>query len=194
MVRIYRKYDTEDNLLEKFNNRDKSAFSNVYVRLFDELNGFAKRLFYSTEIDSKDLVQDVFIDVWSNKRNQFVSVNHIKNYIYLAIKNKHTNFLKHRLCHDEYEKQVKEMEDYQFSSIIETETISLLSIADDLLPAQCSEVIKLFLSGYDAKEIAEKLGKSQFTVYHQRAEGIAILKKHVLSKKITLLLNLLTIT
>lgn len=193
MVRIYPKYENEDDLLRKFNNGDKSAFSNVYMQLFDELNGFAKRLFYATEIDSKDLIQDIFMNVWSNKHLKFISLDHIKNYIYLAIKNKHTNFVKHKLCHEEYEKQVKEMNDYQLNAVIETETISLLSLVDDLLPAQCSEVIKLFLSGYDAKEIAEKLGKSQYTIYHQRTEGIRILKRYTTSKKITLLLNFLMI-
>ena len=39
------------------------------------------------------------------------------------------------------------------------------------------KILKLYLEGWDIKDIAEKLGKSPSTIYTQRQEIIMILKK-----------------
>lgn len=36
---------SQESLLEKFNERDKSVFAQVYISVFDEINHFATRLF-----------------------------------------------------------------------------------------------------------------------------------------------------
>lgn len=191
MLKKGNEYNNTEFLLLKFNERDKMSFSTIYIQIFDELNHFAERLFYSTPIESEDLIQDIFINIWSNSKLTFLSIDHIKNYIYLCIKNKHKDFLKHQIRAENHHEQMKHLEDYQFSIMIETEAISILTMADNILPDECAKVLKLYIDGYDVKEIAEKLGKSQNTVYHQKNEAINILKKHTISKKITFILNFL---
>lgn len=174
----------QDALLLEFNKRHEEAFSEVYKVLFDVLYHFAQRLFYATGIDAEDLVQDIFVTIWSNPKMVFSSIDHIKNYVYISIKNKHKDFLKHKLRHDKYEDMILYVDDYHFSQMVENETISLLHIADSILPSECAKVLRLYLEGYDVKEIASELGKSHNTVYHQRTKAIAALKKYLLKNNI----------
>lgn len=183
------KYSTNDSLLLGFNERKDAAFSDVYMMYFDELHRFAQRLFYSTGTDVEDLVQDIFVTVWSNPKITFISIDHVKNYIYTSIKNKHKDFLKHKLHKDKYEDVVKSIDDYHFSQMIENEVITLLTLAENVLTQECAKVLRLYLEGYDANEIASQLGKSQHTVYHQRLEAISTLKKYFTKNNISYFLT-----
>lgn len=185
MIRNREEYEDLETLILKFNKREKSAFSKLYVQIFDEVDHFAENLFYNTTIDSEDLIQDIFVAIWCNSKIQFLSLEHIRNYIYLGIKNRHKDYLRHKVTSNNYIEQIKNIEEYHSNQIIESETISLLSIAEDILPEECAKVLKLYIEGYEVKEISEKLGKSQFTVYHQRSEAVTVIKKHINLKKIT---------
>ncbi len=44
------------------------------------------------------------------------------------------------------------------------------------LPAACAKVLRFHIEGWDVKEIAQKLGKSQSTVYTQKQKAIDVLK------------------
>lgn len=180
-------------MIDKFNNREKIAFSRVYIEIFNPLNYFAKRLFYETEIDSKDIVQDIFINIWGSKY-KFKDINHIKSYLYQSIKNKHKDYLKHNNIHNNFSQSAVKLEEYQFSQIIETEVYSILDLAQSVLTPSCAEVLKLYIEGYDIKDISEKLGKSEFTVYGQKRESINILKKHLSNKQLLILLKFLLIS
>lgn len=178
---------SQESLLEKFNERDKSVFAQVYISVFDEINHFATRLFYYSNVDSKDLIQDVFVTIWSNKSLKFISLSHVKNYLYLAIKNKYKNDLKHNKYVKEY--QILS-EDSVFSTMIESKTLSILSEALSMLPDDCAEIFKLYIDGWDIKEIAVKLDKSESSIYSKRNEGIKMLRKRLINNQFVILINL----
>ena len=185
--------DKYNNLLvEKFNKRNNHAFSQVYIELFDELNYFSKCLFVNTEIDSEDVVQDIFINIWDGK-HKFENIVHIKNYIYQSIKNKHKDFLKHQTVHNNFSSDISKLEEYQFCQMVETEVYSILNIAQKVLKPINVEILRLYIEGYDINSISEKLGKSQFTIHHKKKESIDILKKHVSKNTFTFLLNFFNI-
>lgn len=175
------------DIIDKFNRREKDVFSHVYVEIFNPLNYFAKRLFYETEIDSKDIIQDIFISIWSSTY-KFKDIDHIKSYLYQSIKNKHKDYLKHNNIHNSFSQNAFKLEEYQFSQMIETEVYSILSLSQSILTPACAEVLKLYLEGYDIKDISEKLGKSEFTIYRQKKESINLLKKHLSNKQFEILL------
>lgn len=185
------RYDNEELLLLEFNERTDRAFSEVYVRVFDELNHFAERLFYTSGISSEDLIQDIFVSIWSHRKVHFDSIAHLKNYLYNSIKNKHKDFLKHKVCHENFESEVRCIDDYHYCQIIENEVITILSVADTILTTECAKVLRLYLEGYDVKEIATKLKKSHNTVYHQRVEAVSTLRDYFFKRKITFFFHLL---
>ena len=179
-------------MIEKFNKREKSAFSHVYLEIFNPLNYFAERLFQNTEVDSKDIVQDIFISMWANSHT-FQTLDHIKSYLYQSIKNKHKDYLKHNAIHDNFAQSISKLEEFQFSQIIETEVYSILNLAQSVLTPSCAEVLRLYIEGYDIKDISTKLGKSEFTIYAQKKQGINVLKKYITNNQLTILLNFLSI-
>ena len=63
--------------------------------------------------------------------------------------------------------------------IIESETLSTFH-----------HILKLFINGWKAEEIAQKLGKNKQTIYNKKSEAIAYLKNK-LSKDSLLLLFIL---
>jgi RNA polymerase sigma-70 factor (ECF subfamily) len=76
--------------------------------------------------------------------------------------------------------------------IAENEILSVLSSSLDLLPTECAKVFKLCLDGWEIKEIADQLGKSESTVYKQKKEAITILRKKLSKDKLFFLILLIS--
>lgn len=188
MESLKKKY-SEDILLDNFNRRDASAFNDVYEMYYNELIHFARKLFYCTEVSVDDVVQDLFLTIWESKSKKFDSLLGIKAYIYVCIKNKLKNFITHNKYVDTYNKRM--VSDNAFvTNVAESEMLSVISQAIDLLPEECSRVFQLHLDGWDVKDIAEKLNKSESTVYKQKHRAIDILKGKMYSQ-LSLILTLM---
>lgn len=177
-------------LIECFNTRENWAFEQIYLLYYDEFYYFSSKLYWDTEIASGDVVQDLFMKIWERKDLRFTSLEHLKGYMYVSIRNGYREYLSHKNVANRYIQAVKMTDDYFISQIVETETLSILSRLTELLPEECAKVFKLYLEGWEVKEIVEKLGKSSSTVYNQRQEAIRILKKLDLSKLLSIVMSL----
>lgn len=166
-------------LLNNFNRRDADAFGRVYSIFYDDLCLFSNRIYANTEVLGSDVVHDIFINIWSTDKLKFEKLINIKAYVYTSIKNKFKNYITHSKCLDKYKHNVIIDPDYYMSQIIECETYSLISNLPDMLPQDCVEIIKLYLEGWEIKDIAEKLNKPQSSVYAKKQEAIKLLKKSV---------------
>lgn len=186
------KRSKDDILLEKFNRRDSKAYSDVYLLFYDPLFLFTNRMYQGTEVDANDVIHDIFINIWERKDLKFNSFDHIKGYIYLSVRNKFKAYISHRKHVDKFATATAVDEEQSVSYMIESETISILNSAIGILPTECAKVLKLFIDGWEIKDIAEKLGKSQSTVYNQKNEAISILKKKFSSNKMFLIISLLS--
>lgn len=183
-------HDSEKNalLLKRFNDREGEGFGEVYLYFHDELHYFAGKLFQSVNIAPDDVIQDIFIRIWEKKEPMFDSLSGIKSYLYIAIKNRYLKHLEHLKRVNEYNRQML-LDDSLFVALIaENEIFSTLSASAEFLPEECAKVFKLCLEGWDVKEIAEKLGKSESTVYKQKTEAINILRKKLSKKNFVFLL------
>lgn len=188
MVRHNSKY-AECSLLDNFNEREAEAFGEVYILVFDEISSFANHLFYYTNVDTKDLIQDIFMNIWCNKSLKFLSMLHVRNYFYLAVKNRFKDYLKHDKHVNEYRKRVLQSEDYQFTSMVESSTLAILSESVSVLPEECAEVFRMSLEGWDINEIAAKIGKSKSSVYNLRNDAISRLKNMLNNKQLEILIG-----
>lgn len=171
-------FNNESLLLSQFNNRDDVAFSHVYISLYDELYFFADRTYDRDNIISfDDIIQDVFVGLWENKKQKFNAFQNIKAYVYIAIKNRYLNHirhLKHVQKHINYEKGI---EDKFVVDMASSEILSFISSSETLLPSDCAEIFKLSIEGWDIKEIADKLGITDSAIYKRRNKAIKILRK-----------------
>lgn len=179
----------QDNLLLKFNNRDKLAFSEIYSQFFNELYYYSSKLLKGYNIDSEDIIQDLFINVWSSSKVRFDSVDHLKNYLYLGIRNKFKDYYTHQKYIDEYEFAIRNDEDYHITTMIESEVYSAINEAVSILPSECAKVFKLHIEGWEINDIAEKLNKAPSTIYNQRNRALSILKKGLTNKSFVILIN-----
>ncbi len=177
-----------NKLLIGLNRRDRKSFSDVYMLFISEMNYFADKLFQGSNVASEDIVQDVFVSLWKNNAIVFENMSHLKSYLYSSIKNKHKDYLRHKLVHENYADAVLKLEDEYFDAMVESEALSLMSTIENILPAEMSNVIKLLAEGYEIKEISKKLNKSIFTIYNQRNQAIKILKRKLNVNKIHLFL------
>lgn len=164
-------------LLAKFNSRELSAFGEVYLLYSNELVLFSRKFYNETEVEPSDAVHDVFLRVWKSKHIIFESLEHIKAYLYVMIKNEFKNFVKHAKRVDIHHQRIAESNDYYVSQIVESEVLTIIHQAMRLLPEECAKVFRMHLDGWSVKEIAVKLGKAERTVFIQKQKSISILKE-----------------
>lgn len=179
MLHVHHSYSFNDReLLHGFNRREEKAFSCIYEKYYNELFFFASRLFGGNpQISPSDVVQDLFLKIWEGEK-EFDSLEFLKSYLYLSIRNRWKNFLEHT---DNVKKHAAEQEphptdDYILASIIESETLAILHEQLNTLPPACARIIRLGLQGLSNREIAEKLEVSIHTIYSQRQKAIQVLR------------------
>ena len=170
--------ELNSTLLDKFNDKDSSAFSEIYEALYNDLYYFANKVYQDiVEVEACDVVHDLFVKIWNNNSAKFKNINALKGYCFISIKNEFKNYISHSKTVDNYKKEVdKNKDDLLITYIAETEFLSVISAAIDILPPECSKVFKLYIDGYSIKEISKMLGKAQSTIYAQKMESIKILK------------------
>ena len=181
--------EAESILLLNFNNKIDSAFSEVYSLYYKELYYYTFSIFKDTTEDSEDIIQDIFINILENKKLKFKSLIKIKSYIMISIKNRYKMYYRHQKAINNY---LSENVDDKFFILqaVESEVVSLISEILNMLPEECARTLKLFLDGYNVKEIAEKLGKKESTIYNQKNSAISTLRTK-LSKNQFMLLTIL---
>ncbi len=175
-------------ILDRFNKRETSAFTELYDELFREVFFYAHSLFKDSTIDPIDIAQDAFVELWEKRNTKFDSKKQLKSYIYVMIKNRCKVHYNHLKVEERVHSAITKGSAF-ITEAAEAELFSVLSYAIDLLPEECAKVMKLFLADYTVKEIAEITGKSEYTIYKQRQQGINILKHKLPKDKILLVLS-----
>lgn len=164
-----------NSLLKDFNSRDSDAFGRVYLLFYRELNAYASIIYRNTEIMSEDVIHDIFVNLWMSKTS-FDSLNNIKGYIYIAVRNGFRDFLTHSKCVDKFNDTFVAT-DSMFADVFECEVYSEIDETLKILPPDYAEVLKMFIEGYKPSEIAEKLGRTQQNIYNIKYESVTMLKK-----------------
>lgn len=152
--------DSKENT-KIFITKDVQFFGKLYERYYANMVLFAEGLIYD-EDEAKDLVQDVFTDLWNNPKIVHV-YNSMKTYLYSCVKNKAFNRIKKLNIIDKHQDQLTEA--YLFSCETQTHTNEKLKkqIHDALnnMPPKMREVIDMsVLQEMKYAEIAEELGIS----------------------------------
>lgn len=153
----------------------------VFKVYYAPLCYFASRFVGKKEI-AEDLVQDVFISLLE-KRQGFLSEIHLKNFLYISVKNASLNHLRQGNTQEKYsvsQKAEGNTSEDLFQHIVSTEVYKELAEAMAALPAECRKVFDAcYFEGLSNKEAAQKLGISIFTVKAQKARGKKILKDNL---------------
>ncbi len=170
--------DNIEEILPLFNEREREAMGKVYVYLLKDLITFTDSLYRGANIniDAEDEVHEVYIKLWDDKSKQFDSLSNIKGYLFISIRNRFLNNVKHGKIVDRYNKQIITSSEYFISEMAEVELFSIFRGIENFLPKQCLAVFNEYMKGLNTKEIAQKLNKSEFTIYKQKKAIIDILR------------------
>lgn len=127
--------------------------------------------------NSKDIVQEVFLNLWLNK-TKFNDEEHLKRSLYISVKNISFNNLR---SVNRQRKYLSNIEDTYTPdptlSMMKQEVIRLLLDAINDLPERTAEVLRLTLSGYKQEEIADRMGIAVSSVKTMKRSGIDKIKE-----------------
>jgi RNA polymerase sigma-70 factor (ECF subfamily) len=160
---------------------DRRAFDTLVERYVTALNVFALRIIGESE-SARDVVQDAFVCVWEN-RHKIDCDDHLRNYLYLAVRNYSLNVVKRRsrtlgtlgaAAANAAEPTAQEDISAEY---VRVETARILVEAIGQLPHSTAEVLRMSLDGVKQEEIARRLGMSLATVKALKAKGIARLRE-----------------
>jgi len=172
-------------LLQKGNVK---AFDSLFEVYSHKLYGFGMKYFKS-ETDSEELVQEVFVKVWEN-RKMLKTEYSFKSYLFTIAMNqirKHFNKMKVALSYIESIKNDYEFTDQSFSDDYEYMIKQIYQIIDQM-PKRRREIFKKSkIEGKSSKEVAKELNISPGTVDNQVSEALRFLRSKLKSKNLSLL-------
>lgn len=177
-------------LLKRFNDRDELALGDVYDIYYRELNYFVNQIYRDTTVQGEDVVHDIFLKIWERRNLRFNRLENIKAYIYTSIKNGFSDWLSHNKCVDRYNNSIVVRDVSFVTEMVESETMSILSLAIKLLPKDIADVFRLVADGWDMKDISNELNISKSSAYAKKTEAINILKNKLPQNLYSILLTI----
>lgn len=176
-------------LLEKVAKGDEQAFALLFYEFHQELGSYVFRLTKSLPV-SEEIVQDVFVKVWT-KRDQLKDVKNFRAFLFTVARNQTFNSLR-----DEARKALLNQEWYSDLSFSEEQgygpdrerMFDLIDEAISLLPPQQKKAWQLSREdGMKHEEIADRLHLSRETVKRHISLAIASITRHVKNQADTVL-------
>lgn len=150
----------------------------IFKKYYSALCYYASRYIDDPEV-IQDLVQDIFVHLIEQSQ-AFETMGHLRNYLYLSVKNACLNNLRKGLLkerHIKYVQDTQSVADIPSEEILTAEVYRQLKEAVDELPAECRKILYLsYFEGIDNEEIAQKLHLSVNTVRAQKMRGKKLLK------------------
>jgi RNA polymerase sigma-70 factor (family 1) len=155
------------------------ALQSLIKQFYSPLCLFAERLLADSAA-AEDIVGESFIKLW-NKRTNFESLQNIKAFMYITVRNACLNHLKQAKRESLSKKQhaylTGDKEEFVLNEMIRAEVLKEIMHEINNLPEQCGKVLKMgYLEGLRNQEIADLLNISVHTVKNQKARGIQLLK------------------
>lgn len=148
----------------------QNNFDKIYVMYFTRMRRFAKEYVLFDE-DAENVVQDVFVVLWEKRDVLDIQVS-LVSYLFLLVKNRCLDYLRHQVVADEYKQELTlkltslEHLNDSFTSDEDIERILLSAIHK--LPERCREIfMKNRIEGKKYREIATEMNLSVNTVGNQ---------------------------
>ncbi|MCT4674082.1 MAG: RNA polymerase sigma-70 factor [Prolixibacteraceae bacterium] len=163
----------------------KSVDIDKFHLLFDKHYASLCSLAYNylkDESESKDVVQEVFIKVWSHKK-ELVDDPKAQYYLFTAVRNNCISLLRKKIHHlsveDDGVLNKLEMEN-QDSEKHEFDTNQYIEKALSILPPKCAVIFKMSrLESMTYGEIAKDLDISLKTVENQMGKAIKLMREYL---------------
>jgi RNA polymerase sigma-70 factor (ECF subfamily) len=177
--------DTESVVLKYLREGDVRVFEQCYNTYRKPLQAAAFVLLQDEE-EAKDVVQELFIDLWE-KKSYMTITGSVKSYLFIAVKNRCLNQLRKTDIRRKHlanillepGANITTTPDNRLEQRQEREELS--AALQQLLHPQTYRVVELaYLDGKNRKEIAAETGTSPNTIRNQLVRAMDILRKNFL--------------
>lgn len=175
---------------------DKSVltFKELFECHYRSINFFAFQIL-GDKASAQDLVQDAFLNYWSQKDTLSTDDITIKSYLYSTVKFMAFNHIRHQKVVNNYSSKMAAAglhEEAATVKMIRAEVLNELYTAIEALPENCREVFRLgYFEGFSNPKIAEVMQISINTVKTHKQRGLKALRA-ILRPEAFLLLTLLS--
>ena len=153
----------------------KEIFDRYHLRLFRLAAGVLK-----DEDVAKDLVQDIFIDLW--KRRTSCDIRNLSSFLVRAVKFQVLNYIRNTKLHAEHLAVIGNIgsNNQTEDSLNLKETEEILQKAIEDLPPRCRQVFELSrVQCLSHKEISSKLNISTKTIEVQISKALALIRERL---------------
>lgn len=169
----------DSELTERLRLGESAAFAEVYERFFVVLYKHALNRLRDEE-QAKDIVQELFEDLWSKKESLFIQSN-LSNYLYTAIRNKVLKVIAHQHVVSAYAAKhavfLKPDEGLTDHRVRERQLAAIIEKEVQSLPPKMKAVFELSRKhNYTHKEIAEQMDITEQSVRSHIKNALKILK------------------
>jgi RNA polymerase sigma-70 factor (ECF subfamily) len=176
--------DTETLLILQLKRGSSKAFDKIYQMYAKRLYAYSLQFTKSPE-DSQEIVQDVFVKLWMNRKN-IRQEDTLRSLLFIMVKHHVINAFRSKINQPVYEEYVHYKETMSVNDTPQhleyQEFIAIFKKIMKILPVTQQKVISLSrIKQFSNKEIAEKLALSEQTVKNQLSVGLKKLR-HELSK------------
>jgi RNA polymerase sigma-70 factor (family 1) len=186
----------DNDIIVSFRKGGPDALQSLLKLFYSPLCLFAERLLTDSAA-AEDIVGESFIKLW-NKHTDFESLQNIKAFMYITVRNACLNYLKQAKRESLSKKQLAyitgEKEEFVLNEMIRAEVLKEIMQEISNLPEQCRKVLKMgYLEGLKNQEIADLLNISVHTVKNQKARAIQLLKIRLRDRDLMMFLLLCSI-
>lgn len=151
-------------------------FHQEHIRLFYQ---FGWRFVEDGEV-VRDIVQEAFVSAWQ-RWETFESENHIRAFLYTAVRHKCINYLRDRQVEQKNREKLWKLQHEEFCRdiAIENELYDYICKQIDRLPQMQKAVLWLHIDGFSNEEIARQLNISVNTVLTHKQRAKAVLREYL---------------
>jgi RNA polymerase sigma-70 factor (ECF subfamily) len=170
---------SDDKLVALLKQGNEQALKEIFTRYNKLLYSYAYKKLEDQE-EAKDLVQDLFIRLWSN-RESFLLKTSLPSYLFRAVRNRALDIFAHKKIKSDYVASFQVFIDLPQSTtdylVREKDISALIDREIQSLPPKMREIFILSRKeNYSHKEIAKKIGISEETVTKQIKRALKILR------------------
>ncbi|MGB3065604.1 RNA polymerase sigma factor [Sphingobacterium thalpophilum] len=169
----------DKELIDQLRNGDHQAFETVYHRYKVLMVSHAYQKLGSYDM-AKEIVQDVFSQIWGQHRD-LPTINNLSAWLYVLVRNKVFKYMAHQKVVHRYAESFSRFTEYVSHyteyQVREKEMQRMIDSEVDKLPPKMRQVLLMSRTeGLSHKEIAEMLGISENTVKNHVKAALKILR------------------
>ena len=176
------------DIIRLLKGKDISSFEALFRFYYPRMRRYAIH-FIQDEEEANDLIQDVFMQLWS-KREELKEEKNIIAFMFTLLKNKCLNSLKKKVVENKYIQKQAHLSSEKLYELSITQNTEFKSLESQLnieieslitqMPEKCGMVFRLkWIEGKKIKEIAALLDISTTMVDKHLAKGMGIARKRI---------------